>query len=765
MGAGGRPRAWRVIGPHASGLAVAIQVALAGLLAACGSGGGAGPAAAGKRRQALEATATAAAALPAPLLPHPAGPRAPSQADLRGADGRTLADVETCGGCHPDAFAQQQASAHAQSSFNNPIYRQAVAAIRSDLGRPVSRMCAGCHDIALLADGAIDQQIDPRDPRSAAGVTCRVCHGIAEVRRDGNGSYVYKRRPIVLPRSGDAASVLAHKRSVAPLRTADMCGSCHRSFLDDSTGNRGVFLNGPDELSAWMASAYDHDDLSRIDDPVPARDCIGCHMPREAAPLGDAAARNGTIPSHRFLGGHTWMASMLGNRQQLARQAAFLRGVVSVDVAEARSHKSGRRTLPADGAPVTPGDTLTFDVVLRNLLVGHRFPGGILDAQDTWIEVAVRDANGRLLARAGGTQAQTGHDPSAHVLRALVADKKGTPRFLHETHTFRAAVVNQTIAPRDAVVERYRFHVPADLLPAALPLEVEARVMHRSRDLMMQKAACTASRSALGRAFAAAARRRGHPVLDPCASQPITKVAEATVWIGRGWKAQAAAASPAAPARPAWRRNYEHGMALLHSLQEHLEDARAPLMAALHQLDRTAGATPRDRARVLLALGQLEGTVGRVDAALDWLDRARALVPNNPAVAYARGLALARVWRWREAADAFAIAAPGAPDNPAGWTQLAVALGSLGRDREALAAAQKGLALSPRNADCLRVQSVALHSLGAPDPVSAAALAAYDAHRPPDRATDIRIACAAHDPECARERDPVHVHDLVPAPR
>ena len=708
------------------------------------------------------------AAQPAPpVLPRSNGLAEPSQADLGAVagvtDGMTLADVDTCGGCHADVFAQQQASAHAYSSFNNPVYRVAVDKLRHDVGPKASRMCGSCHDIALLADGIMDREVEPEDTRAHAGVTCRVCHGISEARRDGNGSYALKRQPILLPRDGDEASIAAHRRTAAPLRTAEMCGSCHRSFLNEATGNPGVFLTGQDDLGAWLGTPFNKSGLARVDDQIEAQDCIGCHMPAEKATRGDAAARrDGVVPSHRFLGGHTWLAQMLGEKEQLEMQRKFLRGAVSIDVAAARDG-AGRRTMPADGAPVAAGDTMELDVVLRSQRVGHRFPAGVLDAQDTWIEVAVRDAGGAVIARAGGRQAASGDDPTAHVLRSLVADRDGVPRFLRETHEFRAPIVNHTLAPRDAVAVRYRLHVPAR---AALPLAVEARLVHRSRNLPLQRSACEASRIERGRRFSARAHELDDPVLDPCAEQPLTVMGETTAWIGDGWRerAEAAARDRAADApapRPTWRRRYELGMALLHGLQEDLEEARAPLVAALDDLEREPGIGARERAMVLLALGQLEGLQGRTEAAVGWLDRADREMPGHPAVAFARGQAFARVWRWPEAADAFAAAMAKAPSNAPGWSQLAIALGSAGREAEALTAAQRGLALAPRDADCLRVQALALRSLGADASETDAALRAYDEYRPPDRAADLRIACVGSVPLCARERDPVHIHELV----
>ena len=738
----------------AGGLAI-----LAALVTTCGPGGSTSERVPAKPEVAPQA-----------VLPERTSKDLPSLADLGGQAGMTLADVDTCGGCHQEVFAQQQASAHAYSSFNNPIYRLSVDRTRAEVNKKASKMCAGCHDIALMADGIMDREVEPEDARAHAGVTCRVCHGIVEATRDGNGSYTLKREPFVMPKEGDAASVEAHKASVKPLRTAEMCGSCHKTFLDDDTGNHGVFLAGQDDFTPWSGSPYNKSGLARIDDKIEQQDCIACHMPSEVATRPDPAAKGGRIKSHRFPGGHTWLAQMLREPEQLKAQQDFLKGSVSIDLAELR-RASGERHLPAAGAPITAGEQVSLDVVVRNLRTGHRFPGGVLDAQDSWIQVEVVDARGARVAAAGVDHATSGDDPTAHVFRALVADGNADLRFMREVHTFRAPVVNHTIAPRDAIAARYRLTVPAT---AKGPLVVTARVVHRSRNLALQREACAGSRAERGRRFARKATELEDPVLDPCPPQPLTVLAEARAVLpprtvssrtrhqitgGDPVGPGGAIAGPAAP--DGWKRRFEHGMALLHGLQEHLEDARAPLMLALEQVEKDPAAGPRERAMVLIQLGRLEGLQGRTAEAVVWLDRAKALLPDAPAIEFARGTAFARVWRWREAADALQLAAPRAPDNPAGWTELAMALGSLGLEKDALAAAQHGLALSPRDADCLRVQALAVRALGADGPDADRALDAYDRFRPPDRQTDLRIACTAKDPLCARERDPIHIHDLL----
>src|SRR5262249_23713104 len=142
--------------------------------------------------------------------------------------------------------------------------------------------------------------------------------------------------------------------------------------------------------------------IGRIDQVEP-RTCIDCHMAREPASTGEYGARRGAIASHRFLGGHTWMAAMRGDDDQLRRLRARLVGAASIDVAGAgvAGGVGERWLLPADGAPVVAGGRISLDVVVRNLLVGHRFPGGVLDIQDTWVEVEVASAAGRRIAASG----------------------------------------------------------------------------------------------------------------------------------------------------------------------------------------------------------------------------------------------------------------------------------------------------------------------------------------------------------------------------
>jgi tetratricopeptide (TPR) repeat protein len=617
-----------------------------------------------------------------------------------------LADLETCAACHPDAFAQQQSSAHSFASFNNPVYRVAVEAFRNEVGRQASNLCAGCHDPALLLAGRMAQSISPSDPLATVGISCRLCHGVAIASSEGNGSYQLRATPLPLPRDGDPQSLLEHKRAARPLHAEALCGSCHESFLSPSVGNQDV-LRGQNELLSWRDSAYSGQGASRVDQVDP-RTCVQCHMADEDAPLGDVAATGGTISSHRFLGAHTWLAAMRGDSKSVARTKAFLRGVASVDVLSR-----------------VEDDKLILDVVVRNTNVGHHFPGGVRDASQTWIEVRVLDERREVLLHS--------KESDAHRLQALVANQEGAVLSARETHEFAGTVIDHTIAPRDAAIVRF----VGSLSEEHEPTQIDVSLFHQSRTDELAALACQESKSRVGREY----QRLGDRTLDACMPQPRTRIAEVRRAVG-DW------------GEDDYRRSYEHGIGLLHSVQERLEEARPSLMRALQLAHNNI-----ERAQALVALGQLEGKQGRVKEALVWLAMAAPLAPESAAVPASRGDALARVWRWQQAADAYEEAVSLADRNASLWRRYANALGSANRMSESLHAAQQGLQLAPRNADLLRTQALALKALKSP--LAEEAMDVYLKHRGPDNLSSMRLACIQASERCAQEAVPIHAHQLT----
>ena len=239
--------------------------------------------------------------------------------------------------------------------------------------------------------------------------------------------------------------------------------------------------------------------------------------------------------------------------------------------------------------------------------------------------------------------------------------------------------------------------------------------------------------------------------------QPVTEIAAAQTYFGPGAEAKLAGVERA----PRWRRLWEHGLALQHHLQEKLEETRATLTQAREALPEDAPVWAR--AAITYELGRVAGRQGRTDDAMVLFDEVDRLMPDHPAVARARGDALAAVWRWEKAAVAYEAVTRAAPNDSRGWRGLAQSLGSLGRRTESLAAAQSGLALEPRDPHLLRSQSLAYAKLAPGTPAAEKARKSWLEHRRDEEAPSIQGKCKDPTSECQKERVPVFVRTMRPA--
>jgi len=448
----------------------------------------------------------------------PQGPFFPSSAQVYGHQkipSKFFMESDSCKRCHEDIYNQWYSSAHHFSSFNNQWYRKSIEYMQDTIGTKPSKWCGGCHDPAVLYAGLMDTPIKQivHRPEAQAGLGCMMCHSIADVKSTmGQGDFYleYPKLHELAATQNPVARALhdfliklnpePHRRVfLKPFmreQTAEFCSSCHKVHLDVPV-NSYRWFRGFNEYDNWQASGVSGQGARSFYYPPKPAQCADCHMPQEASK--DMGNINGFVHSHRFPAANTAVPTANEDAAQLKLTEDFLKnGQLSVDIfalspaqasfkpglvsqsdlsttfavgEEAESKVSGEST--GEVAPITAplnrvqpalrrGDTVRVDVVVRTKKVGHFFPGGTVDAYDTWLELKGTDDKGQTIFWSGMAE-DNGHGPvekGAHFYRSLQIDAHGNPINKRNAWATRAVVYVRLIPPGAADTVHYRMFIP-----------------------------------------------------------------------------------------------------------------------------------------------------------------------------------------------------------------------------------------------------------------------------------------------------------------
>jgi Tfp pilus assembly protein PilF len=113
-------------------------------------------------------------------------------------------------------------------------------------------------------------------------------------------------------------------------------------------------------------------------------------------------------------------------------------------------------------ATVHRGDVVRVDVVVRTKKIGHFFPGGTVDAYDTWLELKGTDDQGQTIFWSGSVD-DSGKGPvekGAHFYRSLQVDAHGNGINKRNAWATRAVVYVHLIPPGAADTVHFRVHIP-----------------------------------------------------------------------------------------------------------------------------------------------------------------------------------------------------------------------------------------------------------------------------------------------------------------
>ena len=563
-----------------------------------------------------------------------------------GAARRLARGEAACVRCHPTVVAQWAQSAHRHSSLDNPWYTGALRAFVAH--RPnEGAFCGGCHDPALIAAGTMSPEAT--GPAAHAGIGCLTCHSITRHAIEGNGGYHAQVDPVPL-KAGHAERVAIK----APLK---LCASCHKVSLPEAASG-AHWQRGQNQYDAWYDSAWAGRGLGVILRPKSRATCLDCHMPRVNAGPDDEGVRDGLVRDHRFVGGHAALPALFNQPTQVAAVTARLSSAISMDL---RSARAGY-----------------VDVVLRNIGVGHPFPGGTQDAKQAWLEVTVFGADDGVLARHGHLE-RNRLPADAWLLRTHPVDGEGHPIVGRAAWHQRGVIADTRLPPGAPRVARF-----------ALP-EGAARVAVRLRF-----------------------RRFGLDDLDVlCATAPDPQRCK-TVPIIEIAQAQAPITDGHLPPSDDWRRLVAHGLGLTTGLTHHVADAEAVL--------RRAATLAPQRPETTLALAKLAAAQGRTD---DVVAHIQSLTAPPPTAWWILAKALTRAFRHAPALAAAERLLAAVPDDRHALA-LTARLRSLNtQPRGARAAAQALLTLDPESAEGWFQAMMAQRELGEPSDEARAAWLRY----------------------------------------
>jgi len=118
------------------------------------------------------------------------------------------------------------------------------------------------------------------------------------------------------------------------------------------------------------------------------------------------------------------------------------------------------------------------DVVVRTRTIGHFFPGGTVDAYDTWLELKGTDDRGQVVFWSGKIE-DGGKGPvekGAHFYRALQVDAHGHSINKRNAWSSRAVVYVRLIPPGAADTAHFRVAIPRS---AGNQIKLHARLCYR----------------------------------------------------------------------------------------------------------------------------------------------------------------------------------------------------------------------------------------------------------------------------------------------
>ncbi len=306
--------------------------------------------------------------------------------------------AEQCRQCHQRQYDEWIGSMHAYGQVS-PVFAAFNDKVKNMGTGP---FCVRCHTpigIAIGETGTTPN--DERAPISLMGVQCDVCHRIEKNHGLVNGKFPLSpgRTKYGIFGSGENGTKKAvrnpfhRSRQGDFLKTSEFCGTCH-----DVVDPKGLRIE--EAFTEWKESEYATKGIT----------CQDCHMralPGKANQkkiMGPAAMMFGVnlpdrpLSDHSFIGPDNHLIDSFPypdnpeenariQRNYLEKKTYLLQNCATVEII----------------APevVSPSSKFDVEVTITNTGAGHGIPTGFTAERQVWIEIIVKDADGKVLFVSG----------------------------------------------------------------------------------------------------------------------------------------------------------------------------------------------------------------------------------------------------------------------------------------------------------------------------------------------------------------------------
>ncbi len=355
-----------------------------------------------------------------------------------------------CKSCHPEIFEQWADSNHKNLVSSNPYYMVQEALAAKDMGEDFRQWCMQCHNPSAvttkqkatshgMSENILAQEMFDKGAtilqndfkkhgnfQLEEGVSCVACHRITKADEKGNGSYSLnltnrKKYPFEDNDSGLGewlgekfinSKPNIHKQSYSDdlYKDSKYCASCHNESVPN---HRNI---SPSAVGKKIVSTYDEWEQSSYNnpnDPSKHKSCIDCHMTNmangEFAPLKGTSTVGGKVKKdikvHYFSGSNHFLSG-LKSKVHEDQTIQLLKTSAKLDI----SFLNGE-----------------LEVGVKNVGAGHHLPTGVADFRELWLDVEIKDKNGKLIFSSGKLNKSGDLEKEARLFQKVFGDKDGKP--------------------------------------------------------------------------------------------------------------------------------------------------------------------------------------------------------------------------------------------------------------------------------------------------------------------------------------------------